>query len=153
MAVEFSDDGRVFVAEKSGIVKMFDGLGDPTASVFADLRTQVYNSHDRGLMSMALHPDYPEQPWLYVLYAHDAVIGGTAPRFGSPGSSDDICPSPPGATADGCVISGRLSRVNAAGATAGPEEVLVEDWCQQYPSHSVGRPRLRARRLPLRQRG
>ena len=32
------------MAEKSGIVKVFDGLGDTTATVFADLRTKVYNS-------------------------------------------------------------------------------------------------------------
>ena len=31
MAVEFAEDGRVFVAEKSGIVKVFDGLSDTTA--------------------------------------------------------------------------------------------------------------------------
>ncbi|HWM11710.1 MAG TPA: PQQ-dependent sugar dehydrogenase, partial [Solirubrobacteraceae bacterium] len=40
---------------------------------------------------------------------------------------------PPGATDDGCVISGRLSRLNG-----GVEQVLIEDWCQQYPSHSTG---------------
>ena len=106
--------------------------------MFADLRTKVYNSYDRGLMSLALHPEFAEQPWVYVLYAHDALIGGTAPRLGTPGATDDPCPNPPGATADGCVISGRLSRISAAGGTAGPEQVLMEDWCQQYPSHSVG---------------
>ena len=40
----------------------------------------------------------------------------------------------PAPTDDGCVITGRLSRLNAAGA----ETVLIEDFCQQYPSHSVG---------------
>ena len=32
------------------------------------------------------------------------------------------------------MITGRLSRLNAAGA----ETVLIEDFCQQYPSHSLG---------------
>ena len=37
------------------------------------------------------------------------------------------------------MISGRLSRLQAAGdVMTGAEQVLVEDWCQQYPSHSVG---------------
>jgi predicted secreted protein len=54
MAVDFSPDGRVFVAEKSGLIKVFDGLGDTTPTVFADLRTDVFNEHDRGMMSMAL---------------------------------------------------------------------------------------------------
>ena len=59
-----------------------------------------------------------------------------APRWGAP-SGRDGCPTPPGATGDGCVVSGRLSRLTAKAASA-PEQVLVEDWCQQYPSHSVG---------------
>jgi glucose/arabinose dehydrogenase len=132
-AVRFAADGRVFVAEKSGIVKVFDGLTDSTATVFADLRTQVHNFWDRGLLGLALDPAFPSSPWVYVLYAHDAAIGGTAPRWG------DGCPTPPGATDDGCVISGRLSRLQASGNTmVGSEQVLIEDWCQQYPSHSIG---------------
>ena len=134
MAVEFGADGRVFVAEKSGLIKVFDGLADPTPSVFADLRTTVYNQHDRGMMGLALAPDFPADPRVYVLYSHDAAIGGTAPRWGNPGASNDACPNPPGETADGCVISGRLSVLDGDGA----ERVLIEDWCQQYPSHSVG---------------
>ena len=61
------------------------------------------------------------------------------PRWGTPGVYSDPCPTPPGATADGCVVSGRLSRLQASGnAMTGSEQVLVEDWCQQYPSHSIG---------------
>jgi glucose/arabinose dehydrogenase len=41
--------------------------------------------------------------------------------------------------ADGCVVSGRLSRLTAAGnQMTGPEQVLINGWCQQYPSHWVG---------------
>jgi glucose/arabinose dehydrogenase len=135
----FAADGRVFVAEKSGLIKVFDGLGDTSASVFADLRTQVHNFWDRGLLGLALDPDFPADPFVYVLYTHDAAIGATAPRWGSPGVSSDSCPNPPGATADGCLVSGRLARLVADGdVQAGPEQVLVEDWCQQFPSHSVG---------------
>src|SRR5512144_1355120 len=32
-SVRFSPDGRVFVAEKQGLVKVFDSLADPTPSV------------------------------------------------------------------------------------------------------------------------
>ena len=60
--VEFARDGRVFIAEKGGIIKVFDNLSDTTATVFADLRTNVYNYHDRGLLGMALHPDFPSTP-------------------------------------------------------------------------------------------
>jgi uncharacterized repeat protein (TIGR01451 family) len=138
-AVEFTGDGRVFVAEKSGLIKVFDSLADTTPTVFADLRTQVHNFWDRGLLGLALHPDFPTSPWVYALYTHDAAIGGVAPRWGSPGVTSDPCPTPPGPTADGCVVSGRLSRLEASGnVMIGSERVLLEDWCQQYPSHSVG---------------
>ena len=138
-AVRFSPDGRVFVAEKSGIIKVFDNLTDTTPTVFADLRTQVHNFWDRGLLGLALAPNFPTNPWVYVLYTFDAAIGGTAPRWGSVGGTSDGCPTPPGATADGCVVAGRLSRLQASGnVMIGSEQVLIEDWCQQYPSHSIG---------------
>ena len=138
-AVRFSPDGRVFVAEKSGLIKVFDSLSDTTPAVFADLRTQVYNFMGRGLLGLALNPAFPAQPYVYVLYTHDAEIGGTAPRWGSPGVSSDDCPTPPGPDADGCLVSGRLSRLQAKGsARTGAEQVLIEGWCQQYSSHSVG---------------
>ncbi len=139
MAVRFASDGRVFVAEKNGRIKVYDDLTDTTPTVFADLSTNVYNFWDRGLMGFELHPQFPATPYLYVLYAYDAPIGGIAPRWGTPGVLSDPCPNPPGATGDGCVVSGRLSKLEAAGnAMTGPEDVLIEDWCQQYPSHSVG---------------
>ena len=140
-AVRFASDGRAFVAEKSGLIKVFDGLADPTPTVFADLRTNVHNFWDRGLLSLALDPSFPTRPYVYVFYTYDAAIGGTAPRWGAAGATSDGCPNPPGSTGDGCVVSGRLSKLEAAGGgntSTGTEQVLVEDWCQQYPSHSVG---------------
>ncbi|WP_327586250.1 PQQ-dependent sugar dehydrogenase [Nonomuraea sp. NBC_00507] len=135
--IEFASDGRVFVAEKSGLIKVFDSITDTTATIYADLRTQVHNFWDRGLLGMALHPDFPADPRIYVLYAYDAVPGGTAPRWGTAGVSGDPCPTPPGATGDGCLITGRLSSLAPSGSSV-VETPLITDWCQQYPSHSVG---------------
>jgi glucose/arabinose dehydrogenase len=144
--VRFASDGRVFVAEKSGLIKVFDDLSDPTPSVFADLRENVYNFWDRGLLGMELDPSFPSRPYVYVLYTYDHVLGdpspppkwGTHPAGQEPPTSDP-CPTPPGPMTDGCVVSGRLSRLQAAGnVMTGSEKVLVEDWCQQFPSHSIG---------------
>ena len=128
-AVRFAPDGRIFVAEKSGRIKVFDDFGDPTATVYADLSQQVHDFWDRGLLGLALDPQFTTgRPYVYVLYAYNKDPSSAQfPRWG------DSCPTPPGATADGCVISGRLSRLNG-----GVEQVLIEDWCQQYPSHSTG---------------
>jgi glucose/arabinose dehydrogenase len=134
-AVRFAADGRVFVAEKKGKVLVYSGLGDSTPAEFVDLRAKVYASGDRGLLGLALDPEFPTRPYVYVLYTYDHQLGeaGEGPRWG------DKCPSPPGASTDGCVVSGRLSRLTADGDQAvGLEKVLVEGWCQQFTSHSVG---------------
>src|SRR5262249_45025947 len=87
--VEFSPDGRVFVAQKNGVIKVFDSLTDQTPDVFADLSTNVHDSWDRGLLGMALAPNFPTDPYVYVLYTYDAPIGGQAPVF------NDVCPGDP----------------------------------------------------------
>ena len=137
-AISFAPDGRVFVAEKRGVIKVFAGLGDPTPTTFADLNVDVYNFWDRGLLGMALDPQFPSRPYLYVLYTRDAEPGGSSPRWGTPGTYSDPCPSPPGATGDGCLVSGRLARLTANGDVMSAQTNLLTDWCQQYPSHSVG---------------
>jgi len=78
-AVRFSSDGRVFVAEKSGLIKEFESLTDTTPRVVADLRTNVHDYWDRGLLGIALDPNFPTKNVIYALYTYDAPIGGTAP--------------------------------------------------------------------------
>lgn len=127
--VEFAADGRVFVAEKRGTIKVFDNLADTTPTLFADLSPKVHNLWDRGLLGLALHPEFPAQPWVYVLYTYDAPPGQTAPYW------NDNCDSMPGGSNGGnCVITSRLSRLDASGN----EQVLLSGWCQQYPSHATG---------------
>jgi len=136
--VVFADDGRVFVAEKSGVIKEFDSLMDTTPTVVADLRTEVYNYGDRGLLSIALDPGFTTgRPYLYALYAYDAEIGQTAPKWGNPGDTFDDCPTPPGGFQDGCVTSGRLVKLTISGNSMTNENVLINDWCSQFSSHSV----------------
>jgi glucose/arabinose dehydrogenase len=124
-AVRFAPDGSVFVAEQSGIVKVYDSLSDPTPTVYADLRTNVHNYADRGLLGLAVNPNYPADPSVYALYTYDAAIGGSAPRWGSSGATSDGCPTPPGPTQDGCVVSSRLSRLQRQSATPIPYATSV----------------------------
>jgi glucose/arabinose dehydrogenase len=143
-----ANDGRVFVAEKTGRIKVFDALGDPTPTLFADLRTYVYDSGDRGLLGLALDPDFPAEPYVYALYTYDHMLGeaGGAPKWGEPDDSGDVCPLPEGADVNECPVSGRLVRLTAEGGGDQAveedgevrQEELVEGWCQQFSSHSVG---------------
>ncbi len=136
-AVEFAKDGRLYIAEKSGRIKELASVANPTVRVVADLGPQVYDYWDRGLMDIALHPDFPQTPYLYALYTLDGKVGdtqaaGTVPRY------RDDCGDPSGV---GCVAAGRLVRIELGGTLAAvnaSERVLVENWGQQFPSHSVG---------------
>jgi glucose/arabinose dehydrogenase len=131
--VQFAPDGRIFVGQKNGVVKVFSSLTDTSPVTFADLSTEVDDYWDRGLLGLALDPSFPTRPYVYLLYTYDAAIGGTAPRW------NDACPTPPGPNTDGCVVSARVSKLTASGSTmTGAEQVLVGDWCQQFPSHSIG---------------
>src|SRR4051812_31426786 len=56
--VRFAPDGRVFVAEKPGLVVTYSSLTDTTPDPVVDLRGDVYNSWDRGLLGMALDPSF-----------------------------------------------------------------------------------------------
>jgi glucose/arabinose dehydrogenase len=133
VAMRFAPDGRIFVAERNGLIKVFDHINDATATVTANLNSEVYNAWDRGLLGLAIHPNFPTTPYIYVLYTRDATLGGSAPLW------NDQCPDPPGFTNEGCLVSSRLSRLEIAGdVMTGGEQVLLDAWCQQYPSHSVG---------------
>lgn len=131
--LQFAPDGRIFVGQKNGVIKVFQSLTDTNPVTVADLSTKVDDYWDRGLLGMALPANFPTDPYVYVLYAYDAPIGGTAPTW------NDACPTPPGPTTDGCLVSGRLSRLQISGnVMTGTEQVLINDWCQQFPSHSIG---------------
>ena len=151
MVVKFASDGRIFVAEKSGLVRVFAALSSSTPTVFADLRTSVYDYWDRGLLGMALHPAFPATPHVFVLYTLDQKPGGTIPSWGDacPGPGPSGAPAGPGPLTDGCPVAARLSRLEPvsgtppAGCAPLPgggicERVLLDGWCQQFPSHSVG---------------
>ncbi len=137
-AIDFAADGHVFVALKTGQVLVYDGIEDQTPTVFADLRGDVYDQGDRGLAGLAVDPDFPDRPYVYVLYTYDHILGdpAPAPRWGTAGTEGDPCPEPKGA--DTCLVSGRLLRLTADAAVdhAVAEKPLVEEWCQQFSSHS-----------------
>ena len=121
----------MFVAEKCGRILVFDGMSDTTPKMFADLRTQVHDFWDRGLLGLALDPDFHNgRPYVYV-----AVHVQKDPRSREPArAGPTTARTRPGGTGDGCVVSGRLSPA----PTTAPSRCCVQDWCQQFPSHSVG---------------
>lgn len=110
-AARFAPDGRVFVIEKYGKLFAYDSVSDTTPTVVKDFESQLWSYHDHGLLGLAVDPQFPTRPYVYVLYA----------KRGNPG--------------------GRLSRIEINPATnqmVGNELVLLEAWCLVYPSHGMG---------------
>ena len=124
-------DGRIFVARKDGAVMLYDGAEDPDPQLAVDLREETLDYLDRGMLGMALDPQFATRPYLYLLYTRDARIGEEPPVW------NDVCP---GLADAGCPASARLVRVRIDElGVAGPIEPVIEDeWCQQYLSHSIG---------------
>jgi hypothetical protein len=56
---------RLLIAEQGGRIRSHEG---GALSTFLDIRAQVVFSGERGLLSMALHPDYPTDRRLFVWY-------------------------------------------------------------------------------------
>lgn len=142
-AVRFTPAGHVFIALKTGRILYFDSIDDETPAVFADLRKAVYDNGDRGLLGLEVDPDFPARPYVYALYTFDHVLGedppGTFPHWGvGPEFEGDACPLPLGADVDACPVSGRLVRLTYENEKAVAVKPLVEGWCQQFSSHSVG---------------
>jgi glucose/arabinose dehydrogenase/uncharacterized membrane protein YgcG len=149
----FAPDGRVFVATKPGQILVYDSVNDSTPTVFADLRADVYDRGDRGLLGLELDPKFEEggHAYVYALYTWDHVLGEAwdpaHPKYGKPGvSGDPGCPSQN--SSGSCLVSGRLVRLqesflnpNHAVEVEGglpKEKELLQGWCQQFDSHSVG---------------
>src|SRR5204862_803403 len=81
VVLQFAPDGRIFVGQKNGVIKVFQSLTDTNPVTFADLSGEVDDYWDRGLLGLALPPNFPASPYVYVLYAYDAPLGGTAPAW------------------------------------------------------------------------
>jgi glucose/arabinose dehydrogenase len=113
-AVAFLPDGRILVAEKAGVIRVVeDGVVSPTP--FLDLSGQVNDFHERGLLGLAVDPEFAENGFVYVAFTYE----NDRADFEGP-------------------KSGRLSRFTASGDTASPESeeillgTLVGPSCGEY---------------------
>ena len=64
-----ADDGRIFVAEKEGRVKVVQN--GVVVSTFLDINEEVQSGHDRGLLGIALHPDFANNGHMFLNYTEE----------------------------------------------------------------------------------
>ncbi|MGH7586583.1 MAG: PQQ-dependent sugar dehydrogenase, partial [Gemmatimonadales bacterium] len=93
-AFGFAPDGRIFLAIQDGSVRIYQN-GALLPTPFATVNAQ--RQGERGLIGLALHPDFASNHWVYVHYTTDQ--GGA---------------------------HGRISRLTANGDVASGETVLVD---------------------------
>ena len=70
-AIDFTPDGRMFVAEKAGVVKVVTPGSSPEATMVLDISDQVNSYHDRGLLGLAVAHDFAATGHLYLLYTYE----------------------------------------------------------------------------------
>jgi glucose/arabinose dehydrogenase len=70
VGVTFAPDGRMFIWQKNGIVRIYKNgvlLGEP----FLDISSKVNNFHDRGLLGFALDPNFATNGYAYLFYTYE----------------------------------------------------------------------------------
>ncbi len=66
-ALAFLPDGRALATERPGRIRVIrDRRLDPEPYA----TVEVEHIGEGGLMGLAVHPEFPDQPWLYVMYTH-----------------------------------------------------------------------------------
>ncbi len=77
------DPSLMYVAEKGGVIKIYDTDTGSSLGTFLDISDKVNNIQDRGLMDIAFHPDFEANPYVYAFYVVDPP--GTAGETGNDG--------------------------------------------------------------------
>ncbi len=71
VAFEWASSDTVFIAEKFGAVKVAKN-GVLQNNIFLDFSDRINNNGDRGLLDIALHPDFANgKPFVYLFYVFD----------------------------------------------------------------------------------
>jgi|TARA_X000001036_G_scaffold24569_1_gene20539 glucose/arabinose dehydrogenase len=71
--IKNAGDERLFVVEKSGKIKILNPDGSVNSTPFLDIEDRVStNANERGLLGLAFHPNYPENPFFFVNYTNNS---------------------------------------------------------------------------------
>lgn len=74
--------GRLFIVEQSGAVKIYDAAnGGLQAAPFMNISPRIIYGGERGLLSIAFHPDYETNGYFYAYYNRSGDGAITVSRF------------------------------------------------------------------------
>lgn len=122
VGLTWAPDGRMFIWQENGIIRVFKD-GDLLPAPFADIGDHVNTTNDRGLLGLALDPDFARNGYVYLSYSYEE--GGKPTSIGPK--------------------TGRITRIQADPANpdrmlAGSEKVILgalgNPPCSQYAEGS-----------------
>lgn len=120
IAMAYAPDGRVFVAEKAGRVQVLSQ--GTVVGTFIDLRSEVNSRHDRGLIGIAIDPNFATNGRMYLNFTAEL----------QPGSPDSA------AAAGGSLIRIDASASNPNEADPSTRVTLLSGHDNFSTTHSVG---------------
>ncbi|MEQ6902947.1 PQQ-dependent sugar dehydrogenase, partial [Nocardioides sp. YIM 152588] len=134
VGLTFAPDGRMFVWQKNGVVRVVED-GALLSTPFVDLSDHVNTFDDRGLWGLALDPDFESNGFVYLSYTYEAA--------GDPNDSGaktarvtrvTVDPSDPDVALPGeTVIMGSVGAAPCSAQPAGADCLAAD-----AGSHSVG---------------
>ncbi|MBF0430749.1 MAG: PQQ-dependent sugar dehydrogenase [Fibrobacteria bacterium] len=88
--ITLSPDGRIFILEQAGAIRIFKN-GELNVTPFATVQTDqnIISNGETGLLGIALHPDFPDTPFVYVNYTVMSPIHQRVSRFTATGDVAD----------------------------------------------------------------
>jgi glucose/arabinose dehydrogenase len=75
-AMAFAPDGRLFVCEQGGDVRVVTPQGQLLATPFAHV--DAHNADEQGLIGITFHPDFATNGWVYLSYATATALNQVA---------------------------------------------------------------------------
>ena len=94
LSFEFApqDPSLMYVAEKGGVIKVVNVNTGATQSTFVDISSKVNNNGDRGLLDIALDPNFgqPQHSFVYAFYVVDPpdTVGNPDPDAAPDGAGN-----------------------------------------------------------------
>ena len=88
VGLTFLPDGRILVIEQQGTVRLVVN-GSLQPGPILDIQSQVRHGGEQGLLGIAVDPEYPTRPFIYLYYTHETENFQYITRFTMTGTLTD----------------------------------------------------------------
>ncbi|MEO7863223.1 MAG: PQQ-dependent sugar dehydrogenase [Nitrospirales bacterium] len=83
VGVTWASDGRMFIWQRNGVIRVYKN-GQLLPTPFLDISANVNQFDDRGMLGLALHPNFLVNGYVYVIYVREdgGNINDASPKIG-----------------------------------------------------------------------